>query len=54
MLVAQFLVALYGGYFGGAVGLMMMAVWSLFDPSELASMARAAAPGARGSEPAGS
>jgi uncharacterized protein len=41
MLVAQFLVALYGGYFGGAVGLMMMAVWSLFDPSELASMAPA-------------
>ena len=27
--VLQFLIAIYGGYFGGAVGLMMMAMWSL-------------------------
>jgi uncharacterized membrane protein YfcA len=25
----QFVIAIYGGYFGGAVGLIMMAVWSL-------------------------
>jgi uncharacterized membrane protein YfcA len=31
VLPVQFLVAIYGGYFGGAVGLMMMAVWSLLD-----------------------
>jgi uncharacterized membrane protein YfcA len=28
-LAAQFLLAIYGGYFGGAVGIMMMAVWGL-------------------------
>jgi uncharacterized protein len=27
--VVQFVVSIYGGYFGGAVGLMMMASWSL-------------------------
>lgn len=27
--VLQFVIATYGGYFGGAVGLMMMAMWSL-------------------------
>ncbi len=34
VLIAQFLIAIYGGYFGGAVGLMMMAVWSLFDAAD--------------------
>ena len=29
MLPIQFVLAIYGGYFGGAVGIMMMAVWSL-------------------------
>lgn len=29
VLTIQFLLGIYGGYFGGAVGLMMMAVWSL-------------------------
>jgi uncharacterized membrane protein YfcA len=29
LLPLQFVVAIYGGYFGGAVGLMMMATWSL-------------------------
>lgn len=29
LVVAQLLLAVYGGYFGGAVGLMMMAVWQL-------------------------
>jgi len=41
VLIAQFLIAIYGGYFGGAVGLMMMAVWSLFDSADLKSMAPA-------------
>ncbi len=29
LLVMQFLISIYGGYFGGAVGLMMLAMWSL-------------------------
>ncbi|MFF7651024.1 sulfite exporter TauE/SafE family protein [Streptomyces sp. NPDC007983] len=29
VLIGQFLLALYGGYFGGAVGIMMLAVWSI-------------------------
>ena len=29
VLPIQFVLAIYGGYFGGAVGIMMMAVWSL-------------------------
>ncbi len=29
VLGGQFLLALYGGYFGGAVGIMMMALWSV-------------------------
>ena len=27
----QFILSIYGGYFGGAIGLMMMAVWTLID-----------------------
>ncbi len=34
----QFLLAIYGGYFGGAVGLMMMAVWSLFGAQDIHAM----------------
>lgn len=41
LLVIQFLLAVYGGYFGGAVGLMMLAVWSLLDTADLKSMAPA-------------
>ena len=41
LLVAQFLLSIYGGYFGGAVGLMMLAVWTLIDSSELKAMAAA-------------
>nr|WP_253208894.1 sulfite exporter TauE/SafE family protein [Streptomyces niphimycinicus] len=36
VLIGQFLLAVYGGYFGGAVGIMMLAVWSIglgLDPS---------------------
>jgi uncharacterized membrane protein YfcA len=28
----------YGGYFGGAVGIMMMAVWGLLDSRDLKSL----------------
>jgi uncharacterized membrane protein YfcA len=38
-LVIQFILSIYGGYFGGAIGLMMMAVWTLIDASELKTMA---------------
>ncbi|MER5177136.1 sulfite exporter TauE/SafE family protein [Streptomyces sp. NPDC002896] len=29
VLIGQFLLAIYGGYFGGAVGIMMLALWSV-------------------------
>jgi uncharacterized membrane protein YfcA len=35
---AQLGLAVYGGYFGGAVGLMMMAVWSLFGVTDVRAM----------------
>jgi len=39
-LVLQFGLAIYGGYFGGAVGLMMIATWSLLNASaDLKAMA---------------
>jgi uncharacterized membrane protein YfcA len=40
-LVIQFILSIYGGYFGGAIGLMMMAVWTLIDTTELHMMAPA-------------
>jgi uncharacterized membrane protein YfcA len=40
--VIQFVISTYGGYFGGAVGLMMMASWSLLTANDdLKSMAPA-------------
>jgi hypothetical protein len=40
--VVQFIISIYGGYFGGAVGLMMMAAWSLLRASgDLKAMAPA-------------
>ncbi len=36
MLIGQCLIAVYGGYFGGAVGILMMALWSVgvgLDPA---------------------
>jgi hypothetical protein len=33
LLAVQFVISLYGGYFGGAVGLMMMAAWGLLTAS---------------------
>jgi len=38
VLVAQFMLAIYGGYFGGAVGILMMAVWSLMSEADLKVM----------------
>ena len=41
LLVIQFILGVYGGYFGGAVGLMMLAVWTLLDIIDLKAMAPA-------------
>ncbi|HVY13800.1 MAG TPA: sulfite exporter TauE/SafE family protein [Rhodopila sp.] len=38
-LAIQFVLSIYGGYFGGAVGLMMMAAWSLLDGADLGALA---------------
>ena len=38
LLFAQFLLGAYGGYFGGAVGILMMAVWSLFGAHDVKLM----------------
>jgi uncharacterized membrane protein YfcA len=41
LLVAQFVLGVYGGYFGGAVGIMMMAVWSIFGMSDIRAISGA-------------
>jgi uncharacterized membrane protein YfcA len=38
VLAAQFVLGIYGGYFGGAVGIMMMAAWSLLSSADLRRM----------------
>ncbi len=38
VLLVQFGLGVYGGYFGGAVGLMMVAAWSLFDTAEIKAL----------------
>lgn len=38
VLLPQFWLGIYGGYFGGAVGLMMMAVWSLLGEGEIKAL----------------
>jgi uncharacterized membrane protein YfcA len=35
VLAGQLLLGIYGGYFGGAVGIMMMATWALFGLSDI-------------------
>jgi uncharacterized membrane protein YfcA len=40
-LLIQFLLSIYGGYFGGAIGLMMMAVWTLLETVDLKALAPA-------------
>ena len=39
LLGLQFIIAVYGGYFGGAVGIMMLAMWSLFGVHDLRATA---------------
>jgi uncharacterized protein len=41
LLVIQFILSIYGGYFGGAIGLMMLAVWTLLDNADLKALAPA-------------
>ena len=38
VLAVQFALGIYGGYFGGAVGIMMMAIWGLLDRRDLKSL----------------
>jgi hypothetical protein len=38
LLCCQFVLGTYGGYFGGAVGIMTMAVWSLIGHSDIKAM----------------
>ena len=35
VLAVQFMLGVYGGYFGGAVGIMMIAIWGLLDNSDI-------------------
>ncbi len=41
MLSCQFVLGIYGGYFGGAVGIMMMATWSLLGRDDITTMSAA-------------
>jgi len=38
VLAAQFLLGIYGGYFGGAVGLMMVAVWAVLGETDIRAL----------------
>jgi uncharacterized membrane protein YfcA len=38
VLLVQWVLGVYGGYFGGAVGIMMMAVWSLMGDRDFRSL----------------
>jgi uncharacterized membrane protein YfcA len=38
VLGSQYALSIYGGYFGGAVGIMMMAVWSLLGSADVRQM----------------
>jgi uncharacterized protein len=38
VLAVQFALGVYGGYFGGAVGIMMIAMWGLLDSRDLKSL----------------
>jgi len=35
VVVAQFFIAIYGGYFGGAIGILMLAVWTVFGLTDI-------------------
>ncbi|HEY1315093.1 MAG TPA: sulfite exporter TauE/SafE family protein [Steroidobacteraceae bacterium] len=38
VIAVQFAIGIYGGYFGGAIGLMMTAVWRLLDTRDIKSL----------------
>ena len=38
VLGVQFALGIYGGYFGGAIGIMMMALWGLLDSRDVKSL----------------
>jgi uncharacterized protein len=38
LVVIQFVVGIYGGYFGGAIGILMLAAWSLFGLTDIHGM----------------
>jgi uncharacterized membrane protein YfcA len=38
MLFGQFLLGIYGGYYGGAIGLMMLALWALVGEHDIKSL----------------
>ncbi len=38
LLAIQFVIAIYGGYFGGAIGIMMLALYGLFGLTDLNAM----------------
>lgn len=38
LLIVQFVLGAYGGYFGGAVGIMMMAAWTLLSTADIKAM----------------
>jgi hypothetical protein len=38
VLTMQFALGIYGGYFGGAIGIMMMALWGLLDSRDVKSL----------------
>jgi uncharacterized membrane protein YfcA len=38
MLVGQFVLGIYGGYYGGAIGLMMLALWALMGEVDIKSL----------------
>jgi uncharacterized membrane protein YfcA len=38
MLIGQFFLGIYGGYYGGAIGLMMLALWALMGEVDIKSL----------------
>lgn len=38
VIVIQFFIAIYGGYFGGAIGIMMLATWTVFGLTDIHMM----------------
>jgi uncharacterized membrane protein YfcA len=38
VVVIQFFISIYGGYFGGAIGIMMLAIWTIFGLRDIHMM----------------